>query len=427
MSILLLIILIILFLINVPVAIAIGLSTVIVAVIGSDVPLIRLPQTLFSSLNSFPLLAAPFFILAGKLMQHGGISEKLINFANSMVGSLRGGLAYVTIITCMFFAAISGSAIATMVAIGSIMVPAMVKKGFDRNFSSVLQAAGGAIGAIIPPSIPLVLYGVAAGVSIGDLFLAGIIPGVLVGGSLIFISFLYARKNDLRQVETDLESQNPGLWVSFKEAFWALLMPVIILGGIYGGIFTPTEASAIAVVYGFIVGKFVYKQITFGTMKKIFLSTVLTTSALGLIIATASFFGMWLTIERVPHEIATAISEANLSPLVTVILINVFLLFLGTFMDASAALIISTPILLPIVTSIGMDPIHFGIMMVVNLGIGLLTPPLGVGLFIASKVGDVKYEKLIKPALPFIIILIVDVILIALFPQISVGLTNVFD
>lgn len=417
---LMLVILFILFIINVPVAFAIGLSTVVVSVF-SDIQLIRLPQSMFDSLNSFPLLAVPFFILAGQLMQYGGISEILVNLANSIVGHLKGGLAHVSIVTCMIFAAISGSAIATTVAIGSIMIPAMVKMGYDRNFSSAVQAAGGITGVIIPPSIPMVLYGVAAGVSVGQLFIAGIVPGILVGISLMAVSYFISRKNNYPTAERKSLKE---ILHSLKDAIWALLMPVIILGGIYGGWFTPTEAAVVAVVYGFIVGIFVYKKITFPVFKDILRSTVRTTSAVGLIIATASFFGVWLTLERLPHTIAETFNNANLSILVTIIIINIFLIILGTFMDASAALIISTPILVPVVTAMGMDPVHFGIIMILNLGIGLLTPPLGVGLFIAAKVGNTKFEAILKPVIPFIIILIVDVAIVTLFPQISSGVAQ---
>lgn len=411
------------FFLNVPVAFAIGLATVLVAMMsGMDV--IRMPQQVFSSLNSFPLMAAPFFILAGKLMQHGGISKKLVDFANSLVGHFTGGLAMVAILASMFFAAISGSSIATTVAIGAIMIPAMVKMGYNREFSSALHAASGTIGAFIPPSVPMVLFGVAASVSVADMFLAGLVPGILIGISFMIWAFFVARKSP-SVVKLEKKSGKE-VWTSFKEAIWALLLPVIILGGIYGGIFTATEASVVAVVYGFIVGVFVYKEITWSITKKILLSTVVTTATLGIIIGTATYFGGWLTIERIPHTIASMLAEANLSPLMTIMLINVFLLILGTFMDASAGLLISTPILLPVVTAMGYDPVHFGIIMIVNLGIGLLTPPLGVGLFVASKVGNTQFEKVIKPAIPFILIMIVDVILITLFPQISVGVANLF-
>ncbi len=410
-----------LFLINVPVAFAIALGTIITGLLFSDLNLLRLVQTMFSALDSFPLMAVPFFILAGKLMEHGGISQKIVEFASSLVGNIRGGLAHVSIMACMLFGAISGSSVATIIAIGGIMIPYMVKQGYDRNFASAVQAAGGTTGMIIPPSIPMVLIGVIAGVSVGDMFIAGIIPGLLIGFSLMIVAYIMSKKKGYGDI---VIKSDKSILQSLRDAIWALLMPVIILGGIYGGIFTPTEASVVAVIYGLLVGIFIYRKINFSVFKKILHSTVLTTSAIGIIIATASYFGKLITLERVPHDIAAALGNANLSPLVVMLLISAFLLVLGTFLDAAAALIIATPLLLPIAVGIGMDPVHFGIIMVVNLSIGLLTPPLGVGLFVASKIGKVKYESILKPVFPFILILIIDVIIITLFPQISVGFAN---
>ena len=420
---LLLVITLLLFFLNVPIYVATALPTAMVTVLEGD-KLIAMPQTLLASLNSFPLMAIPFFILAGSLMEHGGISQKLVDFTNSLVGHYRGGLAYVSIICCIFFAAISGSAIATTAAIGAIMIPAMVKLGYDRAFSAALLAAAGLIGVIIPPSVPMVLYGVGASVSIGKLFMAGIIPGLLVGFSLIAVVYFHTRKYGAGVTEKKSLKE---IWSTFIDAAWALLMPVIILGGIYGGIFTPTEASVVAVVYGFLVGIFVYKQITWNVMKKILRSTVLTTSALGLIIATATYFGNWLTLAQVPQAIAALFQEANLGPIVTLMLINLFLLLVGTFMDSSAALIIATPILVPVAAAMGFDLIHFGIIMIVNLAVGLLTPPLGVSLVVAAKVGNTSFESLLRPTMTFLIVLIIDIVLLTVLPQLSIGFANLID
>jgi len=422
MTFLIIVLLLVLFFINVPIAFALGLATLVASFL-TDIPFIRMPQSMFASVNSFPLMALPFFILAGKLMEHGGISQKLVDFANALVGHLRGGLAYVAIIASIFFAAVSGSSIATTVAIGSIMIPAMLKMGYDRNFSSALHAASGTIGAFIPPSVPMVLYGVAGGVSIGALFIAGFVPGVLVGISFMIVAYLHSKRHNY---STQKRKSWREVWTAFKDAFWALLLPVIILGGIYSGIFTPTEASVIAVVYGFIAGVFIYRLIDLKAAKKILHSTVISTATLGIIISAASYFGIWLTLERVPHTIAEWFQNANLGPIVAIMLINLFLLILGTFMDATAGLIICTPILLPVAQNLGFDPVHFGIIMIVNLGIGLLTPPLGVGLFVASKIGKTSFEKIVRAAVPFIIVMIVDVILITVFPQLSVGVADLF-
>lgn len=421
MIITLIVILTVLLLINVPIAVAFGLGTFIVVFMSGSFEVTTLPNRMFNSLDSFPLLAAPFFILAGKIMEHGGISEKLVTFASSLVGHLKGGLAHVSIIACMFFAALSGSAVATTAAVGAILIPAMVKAGYDRNFSAAVQAAGGTTGIIIPPSVPMVLFAVTGGVSVGDLFLAGIVPGVLVGVSLMAVAFVYS---SIKGYKTTEKVNVSGIGRSFVDSLLALFMPVIILGGIYGGIFTPTEASVVAVVYGFVIGKFVYKKINYAVMKEILLSTVVIVSSVSLIIASASFFGLWLTLERIPHSLGALVGGTNLAPFLVMMLIIILLLIVGTFMEPMSAIIILTPILLPIVILLGYDPVHFGIIMIVTLSIGLITPPVGLNLFIAAKVGDIRYESIVKPIIPFILILILDVILIVLIPQISVGIAN---
>lgn len=419
-SLLLFLILVVLFMISVPIAIALGLASVLFLVIMTDIPLITLPQRLFASLDSFPLMAAPFFILAGKLMEHGGISERLVNFAKSLVGQVKGGLAHVAIIACMFFAALSGSGSATTAAIGSILIPAMVKAGYDRNFATALHASAGTTGIIIPPSVPLVLYGVSASVSVSSLFIAGILPGILIGVSLMIFAFLVASKKGYGR---DLEKTSlKKIWISFKEAALAIIMPVIILGGIYGGYFTPTEASVIAVVYGFIVGAFVYKQIKWNQLREILVSSVVTTSVILLIIATAGMFGMVLTREQVPQNVANFIAGLDASPIIILIIINLVLLAVGTFMETIAAIIILTPILLPLATSIGLDPVHFGIIMVVNLSIGLVTPPVGVNLFVGARVGNTSFEALVKAVIPFLVVLIINVLIISFVPGLSLGL-----
>mgnify|MGYP001193044961 FL=1 len=404
----------ILILINVPIAIALALSSIIVIAIIGEIPLIMLPQKMFAALDSFPLMAAPFFILAGKLMEVGGISERLVNFANSLVGQFKGGLAYVSLVACMFFAAISGSGSATTAAIGGIMIPAMVKAGYDRNFATAVQAAGGTTGIIIPPSVPLVLYGVSAGVSISSLFIAGILPGIFIGLSLMLVAYIISKKEGY-----GANKERTKVWESFRRAILALLMPVIILGGIYSGIFTPTEASVVAVVYGFIIGTFVYKQINLKTLKTMLVDSVVTTSVILFIIAAASMFGMLLTREQIPQSFANMLMDANITPFMTLILVNLLLLVVGTFMETIAAIIILTPILLPVVTQIGIDPIHFGIIMTANLAIGLITPPVGVSLFVGARVGNTKFEPLVRAIVPFILMMIVSILVITFVPQLS--------
>ncbi|MGP4078619.1 TRAP transporter large permease [Pseudalkalibacillus sp. R45] len=417
MAILLFTILIGLIIINVPIAIALGLASVVVLYLATGMPLIILPQKMFASLDSFPLMAAPFFILAGKLMEHGGISERLIEFAKSLVGQLKGGLAHVSIVACVFFAAISGSATATTAAVGGILIPAMVKAGYDRNFSTAVQAVGGTTGIIIPPSVPLVLYGVSASASVSSLFIAGILPGILIGVSLMIVAYIISIIKGYGANAEGFSVRKIG--GTFKNALLALLMPVIILGGIYGGIFTPTEASVVAVVYGLVIGIFVYKQITWSKLREILVSSVVITSTILFIIGTASLFGMVLTRERVPQNIAEMFMASDLSPIMILLLVNLFLLLVGTFMETIAAIIILTPILLPVMTSIGVDPIHFGIIMVANLAIGLVTPPVGIALFVGAQIGKTKFEPLVKAVLPFLIMMLVDILLITFIPQLT--------
>lgn len=419
MAILLFILFLVLILINVPIAISLALSSVIIIALIGEIPLIMLPQKMFSALDSFPLMAAPFFILAGKLMEIGGISERLVRFASSLVGQFKGGLAQVSIIACLFFAALSGSGTATTAAIGGIMIPAMVKAGYGRNFATAIQAVGGTTGIIIPPSVPLVLYGVSAGVSISSLFIAGILPGLLFGLLLMLVAFIISKKRGYGASDERME-----VWKSFKDAILALLMPVIILGGIYAGIFTPTEASVVAVVYGFVIGTFVYRQINWESLKKILVESVVTTSVILFIISAASMFGMLLTREQIPQSIAGLIMDANLTPIATLLLINVFLLVVGTFMEAIAAIVILTPILLPVVTQIGIDPIHFGIIMTANLAIGLITPPVGVSLFVGARVGNTEIEPLARAVLPFLAVMVLGVLIITFVPQISMLFLN---
>lgn len=418
------IIFLILILLNVPIAFSLGISSVAYLLLSGDVVLTLVPQNMVKALDSFPLMAAPFFILAGKLMEHGGISKRLISFAESIVGQLRGGLAHVGVITCMFFAALSGSGSATTAAIGGLLIPAMAKVGYKREFSTAVVAASGTTGIIIPPSVPLILYGVTASVSVSKLFIAGVIPGILIGISFMLVCYIIALINDYK---ADEKTSINKIWHSLKDSILALLMPVIILGGIYGGIFTPTEASVVAVVYGFLVGAFIYKELDFSRFKEIFVSSAVTSSVILLLIATASIFGMVLTRERIPHIIAGFIGESSMSDLTVILLIIVFLLIVGTFMETIASIIILTPLLVPVAVSIGMDPVHFGVVMIVNLAIGLITPPVGVNIFVGAQVGHVAFDKLVKALLPFIIMMIVDLLIIIFIPSLSMYFVDIFD
>ncbi|SDO13835.1 TRAP transporter large permease [Halobacillus aidingensis] len=416
MTILLFSILILLFLINVPIAVTLGMAATIVFLIEGNLSIIVIVQRMFNSVDSFPLLAVPFFILAGKLMENGGISRRLIHFANVIVGRVKGGLAIVSIVACAFFAAISGSAAATTAAVGSLLIPAMVKKGYDKSFSTALQAAGGTVGIMIPPSVPLVLYGVTAGVSISDLFLAGIVPGVLVVGSLMVLVFFISVKEGYGGGESHSFKE---FLRAFADAILALLMPVIILGGIYGGIFTATEAAVVAVVYGLIVGVFIYREIKLPDLTEIFSSSVVISAVIMFIIAGASAFGYYLTRERIPAQLTEAMLGVTDNWIIALLIINLLLIFVGIFLETSAAIIILTPILVPIANAMGIDLTHFGIIMIVNLAIGFITPPVGVNLFVAANIAGTKFEKLVRAIIPFIIIMIIDVLIVSFLPFLS--------
>lgn len=411
--------LIVLFLIGVPIAVSLGMASSLVFLINGDVSLIALMQRMFNSVGSFPLLAIPFFILAGKLMENGGISRRLIHLANVVFGRVTGGLGIVSIIACAFFAAISGSAAATTAAVGSLLIPAMVNKGYDKNFSTAIQAAGGTIGVMIPPSVPLVLYGVTAGVSISSLFIAAIVPGTLVVLSLVILVYVISY----------IKGYGGGDKFTFKEfikafadAILAILMPVIILGGIYGGVFTPTEAAVVAVIYGLIVGLFIYREIKFKDLVEVFSSTVLISSVIMFIIAGASVFGYYLTRARVPAELTELMLGVTTNWIIALLIINLLLLFVGTFLETSAAIIILTPILVPIVSALEIDLVHFGIIMIFNLAIGFVTPPVGLNLFVAANIANTKFESLVKAIIPFIIVMILDIIIISFIPSISLFL-----
>jgi C4-dicarboxylate transporter DctM subunit len=424
MAIVLFVLLIILFLINVPIAVALGLASALVFFIDGNVSLIVIMQRMFNSVDSFPLMAIPFFILAGKLMESGGISQRLIHLANVIFGRVKGGLAIVSIVACAFFAAISGSAAATTAAVGALLIPAMVNKGYDKSFSTAVQAAGGTIGIMIPPSVPLVLYGVAAGVSVSELFIAGVIPGLLVMVSLIILVYIISLIKGYGGGE---KFGFVDFVKAFADAFLALMMPVIILGGIYGGIFTPTEAAVVAVVYGLIVGLFIYREIKIKDLVTIFSSSVVVTAVIMFIIAGASVFGYYLTRQRIPAELTELTLGITENWIIALLIINAILLICGMFLETSAAIIILTPILVPIVSALEIDLVHFGIIMIVNLGIGFITPPVGVNLFVAANIAGTKFESLLKAIIPFILIMLIDVLLVSFIPSISLFLTGFLE
>ncbi|MFN7250420.1 MAG: TRAP transporter large permease [Anaerobacillus sp.] len=404
-------------LLSVPIGIALGLSTLVTILYSGSLPLEFLAKELVTSVDSFPLMAVPFFILAGEIMGKGGISERLFRVANSLVGNKTGGFAIATIITCMFFAAISGSGPATVAAIGGIMIPAMVRQGYDKRFATAVVCAAGSLGVIIPPSIPMVIYGVVGNVSIANMFIAGIIPGLLVGFALIVYAYFYSKK--MGYTGLDEKTSISGIAKSVWDAKWALLIPIIILGGIYGGIFTPTEAAVIAVVYGLVAGLLLYRELKIKDLPSVLANSALTTATILIIVGTATAFGRLLTIQQIPNQVAQAMLSVSESPIVIILLITLLLLIVGCFMDTLAAIIILTPILLPIAINIGYDPVHFGIIMVLNLAIGFITPPLGVNLFVGSGISGLSIEALSKAIVPFFLVMVFTLFIVIFLPQIS--------
>ncbi len=406
---------------NVPIAVALGLATTTSILYDDRLPMTLIVQRIFVSNDSFPLLAIPFFMLAGSVMSSGGVSTRLVAFANSLVGWLTGGLAMVVTLTSMFFAAISGSSAATCAAIGSTMIPAMKEKGYDKEFSAAVIAASGTTGIVIPPSVTMVVYGVIAGVSIGDLFIGGVGPGVLMGLSMMLLIYFMAKK---RGYVGEKRANAKQIITTFKDSIWGLLMPVIILGGIYGGIFTPTEAAAVAAIYGLVVGLFIYKELKLKDLPQIITSAIISTAVVMFIMDAAGLFSWIITSNRIPQNLAAYFLEVTKNPNIIMLFINILLLIVGTFLNASAAVIILAPILVPVITSVGIDPVFFGVVMTVNMAIGTITPPVGVDLFVAQTVSGVSLERITKLIWPFMLILIVDLLLITYIPQIVMFLPN---
>ena len=409
---------------NVPIAICLGAASFLALYMDGSVPLLLLVQRMFTGTDSFTLLVIPLFMIAGRLMEWGGISKRLIDLSMNVVGGMYGGLANVSILACMFFAAISGSAPATVVAIGSIMVPAMIKEGYGKSFSVAILAAAGIIGVIIPPSILFVSYGVSIGASIGKLFIAGIIPGVIMGLSLMLFCYIVSRINGWK---SSVKPTFRGFLSSLKKSIWGLLMPIIILGGIYGGIFTPTESAAVACIYSLFVGFFVYKELNIKNTYISFYEAGTTSAMVLLIIATATAMGWILTTEQVPLRIAEALSSLAQSRYSLLLFLNIMLLVTGCLMEPNAAIIILGPIFLPLLQQANIDLIHFGVVMVVNMAIGMLTPPLGVNLFVAQSLQkDIPIKSIISAITPMIIVLLVNLMLFTYIPAISTVLLKYF-
>lgn len=408
---------ILLLMLSVPIGYAIGMVTLVTMLHFTSMPTLMIAQNSIAGVDSFPLLAIPFFMLAGNLMSGGGIAKRLVNFFECFIGHITGGLGMVTIIVCMFFAAISGSAVATVSAVGAFMIPQMVEHGYSKPFSAALTAAAGTIGVIIPPSVPFVIYGVVSGASITSLFTAGFLPGILMGVALMIVCFIVSKKRGYRG---STEPPNASvIWATFKDAIWAILSPVIILGGIYSGKFTPTEAAVISVVYSYIVGRFVYKELDGSSTYKALKDAIVINGATTFMVGLSTAFAALLTMEQIPMKIAGFITSISQNGFVILLLINLLLLLVGMFIDNIPATIILTPILLPICRKFGMSPITFGIMLTMNLAIGFCTPPYGINLFVATAISKVKMEALSKELILLIGALIVVLGAVTYIPSVT--------
>lgn len=405
---------------SVPIGVSLGLATSLTIIFTSDIMPVMVAQKAFTGLDTFTLLAIPFFMLAGNLMAYGGIARRIVKLADKAVGKLTGGLGMATIIGCMFFAAISGSGPATVTAMGSIMIPEMEKRGYDRGFATGLTATAGTIGVIIPPSIPFVIYGVASGTSVGDMFKAGIIPGVLIGIALMLVCYIFSRKRGYKGSQHTADGES--FLRTLLDTLPAIMAPVIILGGIYGGIFTPTEAAVVGSVYALLVGVFVYHELDWKTIVNAYKGTADMNGLTGLALGFSMAFAAYLTMEQIPSKVANALLNTISANWLLILMMILVLLVVGLFVDNISSCLILTPVFLPVATGLGMSPVHFGIMMTVALAIGFVTPPYGVNLFVASSVAKMKIEQVSKSAVPFIIAMLICLLLIAYIPQISMAL-----
>ncbi len=399
---------------RVPVSFSLALSSVLALVLNSTMDTAVIIQRMYTASESFSLVAVPFFILAGGLMENGGISRRLVKFATTLVGHIRGGLAMVSVVASMFFAGVSGSTAADTAAVGSILIPAMEKRNYGKDMATSIVACAGAIGIIIPPSIPMVILGVTAGISIGGLFLGGFVPGILIGIALMVTSYIFAKKRDL---PAEPRCSGGEVWTSFKDSILAIMTAIIILGGILSGVFTATEASVVAAVYAFIVGFFIYRELRLSDLPRIIAQTGVTTGVVVLCVATASAFGWILAAERIPALLAEFVFSISTNPFTVLLLVNALMLFMGMILDVTPIIIILIPIVFPIIMKLGIDPIHFGVMTIVNMAIGQCTPPVGVALFVATGISKISLGAMLNTYYRFIGAMIVVLVLITLIPD----------
>ena len=408
-----------LMLIGVPVAVSLGATTLITSFLFTDMDLMGISSKIFDGLNKYTLMAIPMFILAGSLLSRGSSATRIINFAKSLVGHLPGGLPIAAILASIIFAAVSGSSPATVAAIGSVMYGAIKQAGYNEQFAIGTIATSGTLGILIPPSIVFIVFGVTADQSIGKLFMAGVVPGLMIGAMMMIATYVLAKRSGFKASQPATFKER---FIAFKDAFWALLIIVIVIGGIYGGSFTPTEAGAFSVMYAFFVSFFIYKDTKYRDLYRIILDSAQTSSMIFFIIANAMLFAHFLTDEQIPHHITQMILEANVGPLMFLLIVNILLLLMGQFMEPSSVVMITVPLLLPIGMALGIDPIHLGVIMVVNMEIGMITPPVGLNLFVASGITGLSLKDVIVASLPMTAILLVGLVMVTYIPAISLWL-----
>lgn len=411
-----------LFALSVPIAFALGIAA-LPFFLERKLPLIAIPQVIFDSMDSFVLLAVPLYVLAGRIMMQGGVARRLVDFAVALVGFLKGGLAAATVLTSMLFATISGSSAATAAAIGSTLIPEMERKKYPRPFAAAVVASSGELGVIIPPSVPMVIYAVITGVSISDLFIAGVIPGAMIGLSLILTIIVVSTLRNYGDREPFVLRPYVGnVLRATRRATLSLMLPFIILGGIYGGVFTPTEAAVVAVVYALVLGCFIHRELPLRALPKIFAESAFTSSVVMIIVGFAFVFAYALALMQAPQQIAAGIRSVSSDPIVFLLLVNLFLFVVGMFMETFAAIIILAPVLAPVAVQLGIDPVHFGLIMIVNLAIGMVTPPVGVNLFVACGIANVSMEQLMRPLVVFLAVLATNMLIITYVPWLSLAL-----
>ncbi|WP_158858730.1 TRAP transporter large permease [Lunatibacter salilacus] len=422
MTAVLFIVFLILLILGFPIAFSLGISAFIY-ILFSDLPLMVIPQKMYAGIDVFVLLSIPGFILAGNLMNASGITNRIIKFCNALLGHIRGGLGLANVGASLLFGGISGTAIADTASIGSVMIPAMKKEGYDTAFSCAVTASSSTIGPIIPPSLPMIIAATLTGLSVGKLFIAGIVPGVLLGVGFMLVTYIISVK---RQYPKSTRASLSQIAKSFFQAFWAIMMTLLILFGIIGGVFTPTEASIVAVVYAMGIGLWVYKELSFKAIPAIILNSAKTTASLMVLVGFANLFAWIMTVEELPQLIADSLLNLTENKILILLMINLLLLFVGAFMETIAALLILFPVLLGVAVHVGVDPVQFAIIMVFNLVIGLTTPPVGVCLFVASSIGNISLEKIARAGLPFLLVSLFILMLVTFVPEVSLWLPSLF-